>query len=733
MKISFRSLTAFRSYFCVRLSFVIFAVILLLDPSLYAGISRETLKETFAEGVTVDLKDPTYSDGVLKAEKGGVITGSDLRIQAINILYTKRVKDNVEEHQLIAEGDLFVKYGSYLFIGDRLEYDFITNEGVLYNGRSNVEPWYFGGDEVYFHEDGSIEILDGYLTTSGDINPDWQLKMERILLTKDHFITANNVKFKYDQFSLFWFPIFKTKLDWLLDSPVRFRVRTGGKQGLRFGVIYEAITTPTFTSFVRFDYRLNRGPAVGIETVYESPDGLETFNTINYVARDSSIIEPSERFRYRFEGVYSNLLDGGRTSIDLSYDKISDIQMPSDYYDKSLDLKTSGRTQLDVRRQHDDLWISNFFTRLRVNDFQTVKEELPTATFSMHPIQIGDTGIILENQVKGGFLDYQYSNDVDNSPDYHSSRVEVEHKIYKPFFYGPLTITPEAKGIGIYYGNSPSGSEQVVATAILGGEVKTLLHRYYDWGKHVMIPYSTYQYVIEPTEPPPEHYIFDIQDGWYTLSALRWGVRNLFYCGNPDQGYLRGVTADAFAYAFFDNKTMLKTVPKIYGRLIWNTFPTMRNTINAAWDLERNIVDHFNFRTDWTISENFAVAAEYRHRSDYAWRKNVPFNFILESFRPEFELRHSSLSDRRDTILTHFYYQFLGNWSAEFRLHHGWRRRTEPSYTEYQWDVGTTLPSNWKLRLSYQMKEDDHRVALYISLDLNRPRECRSFALPMWY
>lgn len=716
-----------------RFAFFCVIALLFIHFQLLSAISEELLKEAFSEGITVDLKDPSYCDGVLKTEKGGVITGAQLRIQAINLVYTKRDKDDKYEHCLTAEGDLFVKYGSYLFIGERLEYDFTTKEGVLYQGRSSVEPWYFGGDQVYFHDDASIEILNGYLTTSGDLNPDWQLRMERIVLTNDHFVTANNVKFKYDRFSLFWFPIFKTKLDWLLDSPVRFRVRTGGKQGLRFGVIYEAITTETFTSFVRFDYRLNRGPALGLETVYESPDGLETFNTINYVARDSSILEPKERFRYRFEGVYSNLLDDGKTSINFSYDKISDLQMPSDYYDKSLDLKTSGKTLLDVRRQNDDLWISNFYSRLRVNDFQTIKEELPTASFSMHPVELGESGIILENYVKGGFLNYQYSNDVENSPDFHSSRLEVQHKLYKPFFCGPFAITPEMKGVGIYYGNSPNGDPQLMATGILSGEVKTLLHRYFDWGKHVLIPYSNYQYIIEPTEPPPEHYIFDIEDGWSRLSAWKWGVRNLFYRGNTEDGFVRALSADTFAYAFFDNKTMLKTVPKIYGRVTWYASPTMRNTIDAAWDLERNIVDHFNFRTDWTWSENFAIAAEYRHRSDYAWRKNVPFNFILESFRPEFELRASSLSDRRDTVLTHFYYQFQRNWSAEFRLHHGWKRRTEPSYTEYQWDVGTTLPSNWKLRLSYQMKEDDHRVALYISLDLNRPKECRSYSVPMWY
>ncbi len=706
---------------------------LLLFPVFLGALpSKDMLDELLVEGITVDLKDPVYSDGVLRAEHGGIITGPNIRVQAMNMLYTHRAEGEAPVHRLEAEDQLFVVFGTYLFVGERLEYDFLTNEGVLYFGRSSVDPWYFGGDTIFFHADGSLEILNGYLTTSNDINSDWQLRMERIVLTPDHFIKAKNIQFQFVKFPVFWFPAFKTNLDWILDSPVRFRVRSGGKQGLRFGVIYEAITTDNFKAFTRLDYRLNRGPSFGIETDYRSDTGCERFRTINYVARDSSIEEPNERFRYRFEGVYVNHMDDGKLAIDLSYDWLSDKEMPTDYYDKSLKLETAGRTQLKIRRQMDELMITNFFTRVRVNDFQSVKQELPSASCFMHPIQLGESGLILENHVKGGYLDYQYSDDVESIPDYHSSRVEMRHRIYRPFFLGPLTVTPEARGVGIYYGNSPDGDPQYLATGVFGGEAKTVIHRYYNWGKHLLEPYTNYQYVVDPTVNPRQHYIFDIQDGWYRLNTVRWGVRNLLYT-NCDELATRVISSDIFAYAFIDNKTMLKTVPKIYGKLLWNTSPRMRNYLDTAWDLERQIVDHFNFRTEWTVSDCLAVATEYRHRSDYSWRKNVPFNFMMESFIPEFELRHSQLSDRRDTFLAQFYYRLQENLAVEFKLRHGWDRRDEPHYTEYQWDMTTTLRSRWKMRVSYQMKEDDHRLAVYITLDLNRPKAYACPPAPICY
>ena len=47
----------------------------------------------FAQGVTVDLRNPVYSDGVLSTECGGVIQGPNLRIQAMRISYTRKLKE----------------------------------------------------------------------------------------------------------------------------------------------------------------------------------------------------------------------------------------------------------------------------------------------------------------------------------------------------------------------------------------------------------------------------------------------------------------------------------------------------------------------------------------------------------------------------------------------------------------------------------------------------------------
>ncbi len=697
-----------------------FFFLLLASALQAADTNQDFLKEAFSEGITVDLREPTYTDGVLVTDKGGVITGPNLRIQALNIRYTRKKEEGNQVLTIEAEDQLMIEYGEYVLVGKRLEYNLMTKTGFLYGGRSGLEPWFFGGDIIELKDDNSIVIHEGYITTSPNVNPDWQIKTSYAHIYEDHFLSAKDVQFRFLKLPLFWVPTFRTNLDWILDSPLRYRVRWGGTQGLRLGVIYDFIEWETFQASLRLDYRFNRGPGGGVETEYESLDHRESCQTINYIARDSSTEEPHERTRYLFQGVYGYETVGKTFTVDMTYYWVSDKEMPTDYYDNSLDIKTAGRTQLSVHRQIDEIAVTNLYARARINEFQTVKQELPVISGSLRPLVLGDTGIITENSLNLGYVDFQYAPDIDRAPDFHSSRLECRHSSYRPFGIGPVTATPQITGIGIFYGNSPQHDSKMLGVFSVGGELKTHLRRCYDGELlHAIEPYVSYQYITSPSVNPDDHFIFDIDDGWAYLNTLRFGARNLLYTPCP---LMRNLTTDTFCYAFFDTPTIGYTVPKIYTQILWDMWPTLRHSVDAAWDMQHGIVDHFNIHTAWTLTEDLALSVEYRHRSAFAWRKDQPFNFILESFRSEERLLITPLSDRRNTLLWKLFYRFMPTWAVECQVRHGWRRVFEPGYLEYQCDLVSNLRTAWDFRLSYQKREDDHRVAFYVSLSPRRPR-----------
>src|ERR1700722_11607456 len=96
------------------------ALILLLSVSVFCDESL------ISHEVSVNLKNPTYKNGILFTTDGGVIQNEDIRIQARSIQYTR--KNGV--HTIEAEGDLLIQYKKRVFIGSELQYDFNEKRGV---------------------------------------------------------------------------------------------------------------------------------------------------------------------------------------------------------------------------------------------------------------------------------------------------------------------------------------------------------------------------------------------------------------------------------------------------------------------------------------------------------------------------------------------------------------------------------------------------------------------------
>ncbi len=674
-------------------------------------------------GLTVDLKDPTLVDGVLSTECGGVIQGLDVRIQAQRLVYTK--KEDV--CSIYAEGDLILEFGGYYFVGEALEYDFNSHEGVIYNARTSMEPWFFGGEAIELHADSSFTLYNGFVTTSESQDVDWAITAESAHLVDRRFLSMHDVNFKIKSFTVLWVPSLRTDLEMIFDSPIRYSFRWGSHQGARASMVYEIFSWDRFKVFARLDYRVKRGFGGGLETYYRSSDGKEIFNTINYVAKDNSLSDYNEKVRFRFQGLYHNLVWNDRISVDLTWDKLSDIDMATDYNDRGLELDTAGRTQLIVRKQEENR-IERLITYARVNSFQSVEQELPTVEVAFRPQTIGDTGIISTSLARTSFLDYAYANNVPHARDYTSSRFEYAQGFYRPLPFQYFTLTPQTDLFGIYYGNSPKSKSRFLGSVRAGLDGKMGFSRNFGFCKHVVEPYFSFDYFTMPTVSPSKVYIFDIEDGFYQANQLRLGITNQIFTKNSFDYLARPLFLDIYTYGFFDTPTIGSTFPKAYMNLSMLPSPTIRLTYLTAWDFQHGQLDYFNFRTEWTAAENLAIRLEYRHRSPYYWRKADPTNFILDAYRSQTELLHSSVSDRRDTMLASLFYQFTPNWAFLFELRHGWHRKHEPSYVEFETDFLLRLPSAWNFKLSYQHKVNDNRIAAYFTIGLHKPNlaKCNS-------
>jgi hypothetical protein len=670
--------------------------------------------------LTIDLKNPTFHQGVIRTEEGGVISSQEIRIQARKIEYTNKIENGIRIQKIVAEGDLMMEYTGRAFVGSRLEYDFVSNTGTLIDGKTFVDIWFLGGDRIELKQDGTFYISNAFITTCESQENTWEINAKSVKITEDKLLAAKNIHFRFFKIPLFWLPSFKSNLKAFSDPPIRYKIIWDKGLGPRMTMRYRIFSWRDLNLFFRLDYRLKRGFGGAFESEYFSLDRQTTFVTRSYGAHDK--IFPNEKgpHRYRLQGLYHTQSKDEKTQVHLTWDKLSDSRMVSDFRSDDFEINTEKRTRLLVQHQLESAFF-NLNVQPRANRFDSIDQELPLLCIGIRSFQLGNSGIISNNYANAGYLDYVYANDLRHQ--FHllglqsstrSIRMQTLNELYRPFSLGPFILTPHIGVIGIFYSNTPK--HHAISQGILsyGFKGQTRLFKSYRKFRHLTEPYLELQGLTSPTAPLSHHFYFDINDGYDQLNQLRIGWRNSFFTYRQSS-FLPTITTDLYTYAFFAKRAFAQTLPKTYFSVGWNR-PSYSVIGSVAWNNEEQLWDYANVATNLTLNEDIAFGIEFRHRSKFDWRKANHFNFIVDVARPIQELLESPMSDGRDTLLTRFFIRLAPKWSCQIQSRHGWGRRSEPLYNAGKIDLFTMLTCSWHLRLSYERMPNDNRFSTSVSL-----------------
>ncbi|MCK4934114.1 MAG: hypothetical protein KAR79_00855 [Simkaniaceae bacterium] len=662
------------------------------------------------EQFTINLKDPVYKDGILSTHEGGVFSSKDIRIQALHIEYKNNVENEEPVQVVSARGNLMITYGERIFIGDTLTYDFIRHTGTITNGQTSIDVWFMGGETITLHPDHSFSIQNAYITTSDSGQIDWKIHSRKMEITKNAELSATNVTFRLLNTPIFWLPAHKSNLKAFNDSPLRYIAKWENGQGPKLSMRYRIYSTENFGLFFRLDLRPKRGFGGALESNFLSKSKRTLFKTKNYLAHDTFFNDndPNQiKTRYRLQGIFEskNLSESMWTY--LTYDKISDRNMPGTFKNDDFELNTRKRTELILRNYQKET-IAGINFRPRINSFQAMKEELPTAFLAIKPQVIEKTGVITQNHLKASYLEYVSANELETFiPDYHAMRLDTENKLYRPFNLHFLTLTPLLGFRGIFYNNNPNGDSVLNAFLNYECDVRSPLSKTYKYFTHNLVPYLTYKGISQPSISANDLLIFGIQDGFHRLNEIKIGINNLFYL-SKHLSFEPNFSTDLYFYSFYSDHTLSKTVPKAAIDFTWN-FSSLRTTCKFGYDIENKVLNHANIHFLWTINQNIAFNIEYKHRSRFDWRKGNHENFILDVTRPVDELVNSPISDGRNLFRTRLELKLTPQWICRLESHTGWGRKDEPSYNEGTIDLITTISSAWKVKVSYahRVKEGD--------------------------
>lgn len=703
-----------------------FLFLMIFSSGSYLSAVVPSISGLAAKGFNVELKSPVYTNGALSTDQGGIIQGKNFFLQAKNITYIRRVEDDVEVQRIEAEGNLFFRYQDHAYIGRRIEFDLNSQTGVIYDVVTETGPWFVGGSRIILKPDGSSIIHDCTVSTSENEQNDWAIRASEVYLSKSSTLRAKNVSFSVKRLPIFWWPSFTKDLKDHTSSPIKYRFRYFGKHGPRVGLSYTFNVAENWKSRLLFDVSVTRGAGGGFELEYKNPEKkAERFSGFNYYAYDMKTTDTTRLHRYRFQGKYANSYFNDTVAFRSSYDKLSDDDFTSDFTSRGLDSGRAGPTEAQWTKKEEN-WIGSVNAKARLNSFQTVKQTLPLFQYTMRPMNLGNSGWVLDNRLSAGYLDYRYASHTPHVEDFHSSRIDINQKTYRNFIGDSVVFTPYMGYRMIGYGNSPQSDAKLLALGTTGFECHTRFWRGQGSFHQALEPYVQYDYVTTPSVKPPKHYIFDLQDGLYRQNVLRFGTRNFLRLPYSEE-YLAQLNFDLYARAFFDTPTIKNRIPRIYLDSTYKATPYTLYTLGSAWDTRRNNIDHVNVRSDVTLTDNVAFSLEYRHRNSFAWRKVDPDNFMLDAFRDEKTLRHSTLSDRRDTFLARLFVRLAPSVAVELISRNGWNRKFAPSYTEYECNVFTLFRGAFQVTFNFQHREYENRYAVYFSLGAKPPSNSTSF------
>ncbi|MBM3202108.1 MAG: hypothetical protein FJZ56_06850, partial [Chlamydiae bacterium] len=229
-------------------------ICLLLCFGLYA--EKTELQE---DEITILLEDPVYTDGVLTSDKGVCVKAPGMKIQARKIEYIRKETAEGLVHKLSAFGDLLVDFNNRIYVGDSVDYDFITQSGYVTNGVTCIDRVFVGGEKLEFHKDKSITMQNLYATTNPNKNSLWSVEAKSATLDKDQVLKTEDITVKAGQTPVFYVPFYKTKFKSDDNSPFRYNVLWESGQGPMVSARARLYSTDALELFGRLDYRIKRG------------------------------------------------------------------------------------------------------------------------------------------------------------------------------------------------------------------------------------------------------------------------------------------------------------------------------------------------------------------------------------------------------------------------------------------------------------------------------------------
>ncbi len=616
----------------MNLRWISVVIILLVVGSCSIGGAAESRYPVITSGKFEGL----FGDTMTYSEKV-VATSGRTKLYADRVVYDK--KSNVA----IATGNALLIKEDVFISSDTITYNFNTEKGMAPFGVSHSKPWYVWGQKIYKQAENQYKIVNGYLTTSDYLEPQWRIQTTDAVIYVGDKIVARNAVLYLGRVPVMWFPkyVYSLKEEY---TPLNIILGRNGDWGgfvlASYSWFFNRIK-PT----LHLDYRQNNKFAGGVDVAYSTPqEGRGLLKTYYADDRhrelsDGTVVDDE---RYRVSLRHDQPLGAGTYGM-LEFHKLSDIDMIDDFFRDESDLEVQPESYLNITNYTPNYTI-NFFARAKVNDFYNVLEKTPELSFDIRNQRLGNTSFYYSGQNSVGRLEQDFAEDSSDT-DYDSLRLDTLHKFsYPDKYFGWLNIVPRLSLRGTYFGTGVT--EDNLIRGVLSPEIEFFTKIFRIWDienpasdihglRHIVEPRLIYSYTPTPNYEPEELLQFDRIDRIDYRNRFKIDLRNKFQTKRYG-GVWDLVDLDAFTYFYPDENDEGRSLSDVFFDL--ELRPSRHFLIDAdlEWDTYDGEIDVFNTQLTYYDKDLWSINVEHRFLND---ESNLLASGFFCQINPEWALR----------------------------------------------------------------------------------------------
>ena len=209
----------------------------------------------------------TFHDNLIQIHGNGLIKYDEVVLRADHIWA------DFDENVMRAAGNVHLLVGNEETFANELLYNLETKKGIIREGFTFSDPWYYRGTEIFKIEDDESYIRGGALTTCSLKHPHFYFSASQIIVKINRELIAKNIVLRVGGVPLFYFPAYRRDLR-QEDKVAKIIVKVGtdSYQGVFLSVILPLARRYRYDGALLFDHSSRRGSGGGFEGKYRVND-----------------------------------------------------------------------------------------------------------------------------------------------------------------------------------------------------------------------------------------------------------------------------------------------------------------------------------------------------------------------------------------------------------------------------------------------------------------------------